>query len=55
MSGSRRHPGEAFDAALEDLAATIEANAGEKAMTIGFRGLATDASDILGLVTELVT
>ena len=52
--GSLRHPGAAFDAALEDLAASIEGGAGAEAFAYGFSCLAEDVGSVLGLLGEVV-
>ena len=52
--GSTIHPGEEFDAILENLSARIEAASGSDALYIGFSCLSDDASTVLGLVSELL-
>lgn len=52
--GSTIHPGEEFDAILENLSARIEAAFGSDALYIGFSCLSDDASTVLGLVSELL-
>ena len=47
--------GSAFDAALDDAAASVEAGAAPDATSLGFECLAPDAGRVLGLVGELVT
>jgi zinc protease len=53
--GSAAHPGAALDDALEALAASVEAGAGEEAVTLGFQSLAEDLPAVLNLFAEVVT
>ena len=53
--GSGSHPGPAFDATLDAMAASIEAGAAADGTSIGFEGLAPDLAALAALVGELVT
>ncbi|KAF8071282.1 zinc protease-like protein [Scenedesmus sp. PABB004] len=52
--GSVDHPAEALDARLEDLAAAIEASAGQQSTTLDFQCMTRDAPELLRLLSELL-
>lgn len=52
--GSTIHPGEEFNAILENTSSRIEAASGSDALYVGFSCLTNDAETVIGLVSELV-
>ena len=52
--GSTIHPGEEFNAILENASSRIEAASGSDALYVGFSCLTDDAETVVGLVSELV-
>eukprot|EP00897_Mesotaenium_endlicherianum_P006597 jgi/Mesen1/5966/ME000301S05093 len=52
--GSVNHPAKDLDAALESMAARIEAGASVSEMSVGFRCLREDLSDVFSLFAEVV-
>ncbi|KAF6251715.1 Metalloenzyme, LuxS/M16 peptidase-like protein [Scenedesmus sp. NREL 46B-D3] len=52
--GSRAHPVDVLDERLEDLAASIEASAGQQSTTFDFQCMSGDVQEVLGLLTELL-
>lgn len=53
-AGSIEHPGEEFNAVLENLSARIESSSGSDALYAGFSCLAEDAQTVIRLVSELL-
>ena len=51
--GSRQHPGQALDDALEERAAAIEGGAGQEAFGFGFQCLQEDAPEVMRLFAEV--
>ncbi|WIA12269.1 hypothetical protein OEZ85_012331 [Tetradesmus obliquus] len=52
--GSRAHPADQMDERLEDLAASLEASAGQQSTTFDFQCMTGDTREVLGLLGELL-